>query len=456
MAYGYWQQAIHERKAVFHLIFREHPFGGNFTVAAGLALVADYLRQLHFSAEEVQYLGSLHGGDGRALFSESFLHYLQRLRFTGDLYAVPEGNIVFPQEPVIRVEAPLIQAQIIETALLTLTNFSSLLATKAARVRLAAGSDTVLEFGLRRAQGLDGGLTASRSAYLGGCDASSNVWAGQYLGIPVRGTHAHSWVMVFADEMESFQRYAEALPNNVVLLVDTYHTLGGVQKAIQVGRDLRARGYQLAGIRLDSGDLAALSQAARKMLDEAGFEQTKIIASSNLDENRLRAIKAAGGQITTWGVGTRLVTAFDQPALGGVYKLAAIADEHGQLQDRMKRSEQAVKTTTPGAQQVRRYYDQSGKPIADMICRTDFAGEEAVIKLFHHPDYWRIEGGASYRNLLVPIFTSGELVYDFPSLHESRAYCLAQLELFEQPLQKPYLYGLEQSLAQAKATLLAS
>jgi nicotinate phosphoribosyltransferase len=454
MAYGYWQQQIHERRAVFQLTFREHPFGGNFTVAAGLALVTDYLQQLRFGVAEIQYLGSLRGADGQLLFKESFLHYLQRLRFTGELYAIPEGSIVFPNEPLLRVEAPLIQAQLIETALLNLTNFSSLAATKAARVRLAAGADAVLEFGLRRAQGIDGGLTASRAAYLGGCDASSNVWAGQYLGIPVRGTHAHSWVMVYADELEAFARYADALPNNCIFLVDTYDTLEGVGNAITIGRKLKTLGHQLVGIRLDSGDLANLSQKARKMLDQAGFVDTKIVASNDLDEHRLRQLKDSGAQIDTWGVGTRLVTAFDQPALGGVYKLSAIADEQGKLQDRIKRSEQSAKASIPGALQVRRYYDAEGQPLTDMICRTDFADREAIIDVFHRTDQMQMDPQIYFRELLVPIFQDGKVVYDFPSLAESRTFCLQQLRLFERRLEKPYLYGLERSLALAKNKLL--
>jgi nicotinate phosphoribosyltransferase len=264
MASGYWQRGLHGRRAVFHLFYRRAPFGGRYAIAAGLELAVDLIRRLAFSVDDIQYLGALTGSDGRPLFSESFLNYLQRLRFTGDVYAVPEGTIVLPHEPILRIEAPLPEAQLIETGLLTLINFSTLIATKAARVADAAGSDEVFEFGLRRAQGIDGALTASRSAYLGGCHATSNVWAGRYYGIPVRGTHAHAWVMTFDDERAAFREYAAAMPNNCVFLVDTYDTLEGVANAIEIGRELRAQGRPWAGIRLDSGDLAAPAGCSTK------------------------------------------------------------------------------------------------------------------------------------------------------------------------------------------------
>ena len=416
MAYGYWKQGLHERKAVFNLFFRQHPFKGTFTVAAGLALVADYLQALKFSVAEIQYLGSLKGADGKALFPETFLHYLQRLQFTGDVYAVPEGTVMFPNEPIIRVEAPLLQAQLIESALLNLVNFSSLVATKAARLRRVAGNDDILEFGLRRAQGIDGGLTASRSAYIGGCDGTSNVWAGQYLGIPVRGTHAHSWVMVMEDELESFRAYAAALPNNCTFLVDTYDTLEGVKHAVTVGKELQAQGHRLLGIRLDSGDLTALSKAARKILDDGGFPDAVIVASNDLDEQNIGLIKQEGGQITTWGVGTRLVTAYDQAALDGVYKLAAIANEKGLLDPRMKISEQEIKTSNPGRQQVRRFFSEEGVPLGDMIYLEDATpSDKQYIDPYHLTGRMDMTESANYVDLLRPIFEAGKCVYQFPS-----------------------------------------
>lgn len=456
MAYGYWKSGLHERKSVFHLFFRKHPFKGNFTVAAGLALVADYLQGLQFSVAEIQYLGSLKGADGRALFSETFLHYLQRLKFTGDVYAVPEGTVMFPHEPLIRVEAPLLQAQLIESALLNLVNFSSLIATKSARLRRIAGEDdTILEFGLRRAQGLDGSLTASRAAFIGGCNASSNVWAGQYLGIPVRGTHAHSWVMVMEDELESFKAYAEALPNNCIFLVDTYDTLEGVRRAVEVGKELREAGHNLLGIRLDSGDLVALSKAAREILDEGGFPDAVIVASNDLDEQSMSKIKQDGGTITTWGVGTRLATAYDQPALGGVYKLAAVENDQGLLDPRIKLSEQEIKTSNPGRQQVRRFYDQDGVPQGDMIYLSDAPPTaEQYIEPYHLTGRIEMTEIGSQEDLLIPIFQDGALVYEFPSLPESQAYCISQVSHFDRRSDKAYLYGLEPRLSELKAQLI--
>lgn len=454
MAYGYWKNGLHERKSVFHLCFRRHPFKGTFTVAAGLALVADYLQELKFTVEEIQYLGNLKGADGKALFPETFLHYLQRLQFTGDLYAVPEGTVMFPHEPLLRVEAPLLQAQLIESALLNLVNFSSLVATKAARLRRVAGDDDILEFGLRRAQGLDGSLTATRASYIGGCNATSNVWAGQYLGIPVRGTHAHSWVMVMEDELESFRAYARALPNNCTFLVDTYDTIEGVKHAVEVGKELAALGHKLLGIRLDSGDLVALSKAARQILDEGGFPDAVIVASNDLDEQTLSVIKQEGGAISTWGIGTRLATAYDQPALGGVYKLAAIENAEGFLEPRIKLSEQEIKVSNPGRQQVRRFFDEEDIPEGDMIFLEDAApSQEQFIDPYHLTGRVDMKDADHYQDLLQPIFQSGECVYSFPSLEESRAFCAKQVASFDRRKDKGYLYGLEPRMTELKAQL---
>jgi nicotinate phosphoribosyltransferase len=453
MAYGYWKQELHERKAVFHLFFRGNPFKGQFTVAAGLALVVDFLKNWKFSAEEVQYLGSVKGADGRALFSETFLHYLQRLRFTGSVYAVPEGTIMFPHEPLIRIEASLLEAQLIETALLTMVNFSSLIATKAARIRQAAGNDEILEFGLRRAQGIDGALTASRSAYLGGCDATSNVWAGQYLGIPVKGTHAHSWVMVFADELEAFRAYADALPNNCIFLVDTYDTLKGVEKAIEVGLELRKSGHRLLGVRLDSGDLTKLSKRARTLLDEAGFPGVAIVASNELDEYAVGNLKDEGAPITTWGIGTRLSTAYDQPALGGVYKLAAIENAEGVMEPRIKLSEQEIKISNPGAQQVRRYY-QNEIPVGDIIYEVGRPpGLLPELVPLHLAGTIKVAADAESKDLLLPVMEAGEVCYEFPSLTEIRTYCLQQVKSMKTREDKPYIYGLELQLDALKTRM---
>ncbi len=422
MAAGYYRHGLHRRQSIFHLFYRTAPFGGHLAIAAGLPLAIDLINQLRFSADDVQYLGRLTGNDGKPLFTEPFLNYLQRLKFSGSVHAVPEGEIVLPHEPLLRIEAPLVEAQLLETALLTVMNFSTLIATKAARIKAAAAGDTVLEFGLRRAQGIDGGLTASRSAYLGGCDASSNVWAGRYYGIPVKGTHAHSWVMVFPDEDRAFSAYADAMPNNAIFLVDTYDTIEGVKRAIRVGLDLRRRGHEMLGIRLDSGDLAVLSIAARKLLDENGFSNAAIVASDSLDEHAISQLKGRGAPISVWGIGTRLATGHDQPALGGVYKLAAIRDEHGNWQPKIKRSNTPIKTSNPGRLAVRRHFDAAGTPVASQLYN-DFNGPP-------DDDVFRPDGGVyafratESRPLLVPVFEEGRLIYDPPPLAESRQLAL--------------------------------
>ena len=308
MAYGYWKSQKIDFEAVFTLFFRKPPFNSGYTIAAGLETVLAYIEDLHFTNDDLSYLATLTGADGKPLFEQAFLDYLRQLRFECDIDAVPEGTVVFPHQPLLRVQGSLLQCQILETALLNIVNFQTLIATKAARVCFAAQGDPVLEFGLRRAQGIDGGLAASRATYIGGCVATSNVLAGKLYGIPVKGTHAHSWVMSFDSEEEAFQAYAQAMPNNCIFLVDTFDTLKGTKKAIEMGQWLREKGHQLGGIRLDSGDFVQLSQQVRKMLDEAGFEQARIVASSDLDEHLIADLKSAGAQIDLWGVGTKLIT----------------------------------------------------------------------------------------------------------------------------------------------------
>ncbi|MDB4953005.1 MAG: nicotinate phosphoribosyltransferase [Myxococcales bacterium] len=354
MACGYWKAGVAEREAVFHLTFRRPPFGGGYAIAAGLAPALAFLQRLRFTTDDLAYLETLRDGERQPLFPRGFLDHLRDLRFECTVDAVPEGSVVFAHEPILRVRGPIAQAQLVETPLLTLINYQTLVATKAARVCQSARGAPVIEFGLRRAQGIDGGLGASRAAYIGGVAGTSNVLAGKLLGIPVRGTHAHSWVMFHDDELESFRAYADAMPGNATFLVDTYDTLEGVRKAITVGRELRAKGHELAGVRLDSGDLAHLSTEARKLLDAAGFPNAKIIASNDLDENLIGSIQEQGSAIDIWGVGTKLVTAYDQPALGGVYKLGASRDEAGHWRDAIKLSEQPIKISNPGILQVRR------------------------------------------------------------------------------------------------------
>jgi nicotinate phosphoribosyltransferase len=338
MACAYWKSGTAEREAAFHLAFRKPPFNGGFTVACGLAAAIEYLNRWRFSEDDLDYLAGIPGRDKQPIFARAFLDYLHKLRFTCDVDAVPEGTVVFPHEPLLRVQGPMLQAQLIETAVLNFLNFQSLVATKAARICLAAQGDPVIEFGLRRAQGVDGGLTASRAAYVGGCVSTSNVLAGKKYGIPVAGTHAHSWVLSFESEAQAFAAYAQAMPNNCVFLVDTFNSLDGVRQAVEAGRQLRRQGHELAGIRLDSGDLAFLSLEARKILDAAGFANTAILASNDLDEYLIASLKQQGAAVNTWGVGTKLATAYDQPALGGVYKLSALRRPDGVWEPKVKLS----------------------------------------------------------------------------------------------------------------------
>lgn len=456
MAAGYYDQKIHERKAIFHLFYRKAPFGGDFALAAGLPLAIDIIRGLKFSADDVQYLGRLKGANGAPLFKEPFLNYLQRMKFTGTIHAVPEGEIVLPNEPLLRIEANLIEAQLLETALLTVLNFSTLIATKAARIKAAAGEDTVLEFGLRRAQGIDGGLTASRSAYLGGCDATSNVWAGRYYNIPVKGTHAHSWVMAFPGEPEAFAAYADALPNNCIFLVDTYDTEQGVRNAVLAGRKLREQGHEMLGIRLDSGDLAALSIQARPILDEGGFPEAKIVASDSLDEYAIADLKARGAKIDIWGIGTRLVTAHDQPALGGVYKLAAIRNEKGEWEPRVKRSETAIKASNPGKLGVRRYFDAASDTPVGSILYDAFSGEPGRKVVQADGEVRELSGsGLREAELLVPVFDRGELVLAPESLASTRDRARKNWSLWTPPRGlSSFSYGLSPDLYRQKMELL--
>jgi len=355
MAYGYWKLGRTQDEAVFNLFFRTQPFKGGYTIACGLEYVIDFLEDFKFQDDDIKYLAELKGNDGKALFEPAFLDYLKNLQLNLDIDAIEEGIVVFPQEPLLRVRGPIIQCQLIETPLLNIINFQTLIATKAARVCQAAKGEPVLEFGLRRAQGIDGALTASRAAYIGGCAATSNVLAGKLFGIPVKGTHSHSWVMSFDTEQQAFDAYAEAMPNNCVFLVDTYDTLEGVKKAIETGKQLRAQGHEMVGIRLDSGDLAYLSIEARKLLDNNGFEKAYIVASNELDENVIENLKQQGATIAVWGVGTKLVTAYDHAALNGIYKLAAIRKPKQEWEYKIKLSEEFAKINIPGLLNVRRF-----------------------------------------------------------------------------------------------------
>jgi len=459
MACGYWKSGMMDREAVFHVSFRQKPFGSGFAIAGGLAPAIDYLRDFRFTSEDASYLRSLKASDGSDLFPAEFVKFLQSLRLTLDLDAIPEGTVVHAHEPLVRVRGPLLQAQLVETALLNMLNFSTLIATKAARIVEAANGRGVLEFGLRRAHGPDGGLTASRAAFLGGCTGTSNVLAGQAFGIPVAGTQAHSWVMAFDDEPAAFAAYAEAMPNNVVLLVDTYDTLEGVRHAIATAQRLAERGAKLLGIRLDSGDLAWLSAQARTMLDAAGLADTRIIASNDLDEHLIASLVQQGAKIDVFGVGTKLVTAFDQPALGGVYKLGAIRDARGTWERRIKVSEQTAKTSIPGMLNVRRF---SSKDIArgDMLW-DELDGQPETPAIVDPADVIRTRRfeDFDFRDLLVPVFREGELVYEVPSLTTSRDLVRRELDALDpaiRRLEHPHEYpvGLESRLSERRADMI--
>ena len=424
MMQGYFKTHSKEH-VVFDVFYRQNPCGGAYAIACGLDQAIDYIKDLHFEQEDIDYLRST------GFFQEDFLDYLKNFRFTGDIYAIPEGTIIFPKEPLVKVIAPIMEAQLVETALLNIINHQSLIATKAARVVQEAGGG-VMEFGLRRAQGPDAGIYGARAAVIAGCIGTSNVLAGQMFDIPVKGTHAHSWIMSFPSELEAFRTYAELFPDNCLLLVDTYDTLNsGVKHAIQVFREMREKGIhsKLFGIRLDSGDLAYLTKKARIMLDEAGFPDAIISASSDLDEYLINSLMNQGAKITSWGVGTNLITSKDCPSFGGVYKLACIIDENGTEIPKIKVSENVEKVTNPGNKKILRIYDKaSGKIKADLITLEDEVfTEDHPLTLFDPLATWkrtRLEAGTyTIRELLVPIFKNGQCVYESPSVMDIQAYC---------------------------------
>jgi len=411
--------------AVFDMFYRENPCGNGYAVAAGLAQVIDYIKELSFTDDDINYLRST------GTFNESFFEYLKNFRFSGNINAVPEGTVVFPGEPLLQVVAPLMEAQLIETAILNIINHQSLIATKAARVCWAAQGDPVLEFGLRRAQGPDAGLYGARAAMIGGCTATSNVLAGQLFGVPVRGTHAHSWIMSFDTELEAFEYYAELYPNACILLVDTYDTLkSGVPNAIKVFKSMREKGIELKGygIRLDSGDLAYLSKQARIMLDESGFADAFISASNDLDEYLISELKSQGAKISLWGVGTHLITSKEYPAFGGVYKLAAFSTDGGPWQHKIKLSEDPVKVTNPGVKKVFRLYDAAtGKMKADLIAlQEEELSNNDDLTIFDPIATWKRMTLKAYeftvRELMQPVFENGECVYPVYTVAEIRQY----------------------------------
>jgi nicotinate phosphoribosyltransferase len=461
MACGFWNAGVSDYEAAFHVTFRENPFGGEFTVACGLATAIDFLRAFHFDETKIDYLASQRGNDGKPLFSDGFLKYLRSLRLTCEIDAIPEGTLVFPNEPLIRVCGSVIECQLLETALLNILNFESLIATKAARVCLSAQNDPVIEFGLRRAQGVDGGLTAARAAYVGGSAGTSNLQAGQQFGIPVSGTQAHSWIMFFESEREAFEAYAKAMPNNCVFLVDTYNSLDGVCHAIDVAGQLRKNGHEMIGVRLDSGDRVELSIETRRMLDKAGFTNAKIVCSGDLDEHVITDMKRRGAKIDMWGVGTKLTTGQPDAALGGIYKLGAVRRPGGQWQYRIKLSDERAKTSCPGLLQVRRFHRPDGRFVADAIYEIDHqVSESCIVVDLQTEQETEILANIEYTDLLLPIFRNGENVYQVPKLTAARERTRQQLsrlppEIARLDNPRAYPVGLEKSLHELRSRLIA-
>ncbi len=430
MMQGYFKNNKTET-VIFDAFYRTNPSGNGYAITAGLEQVIDYIKNLRFEDKDIEYLRSL------AIFEEDFLEYLSNFKFTGDIYAIPEGTVVFPREPLIKVIAPIMEAQLVETAILNIINHQSLIATKAARVVYAAKGDGIMEFGLRRAQGPDAGIYGARAAVIGGCIGTSNVLTGQLFDVPVLGTHAHSWIMSFADEYTAFKKYAELYPNKCILLVDTYDTLkSGVPNAIKIFDEMKSNNIPMPyfGIRMDSGDLAYLSKKARKMLDAAGYYDAVIAASSDLDEYLIDSLKTQRAAITSWGVGTNLITSRDCPAFGGVYKLSAIMDENGDFIPKIKLSENTEKITNPGNKTIHRLYEkETGKIKADLISLVgETFSEENDLMIFDPTETWKktkLKAGTyTLRELLVPVFKSGACVYESPKVMDIQKYCMNELE----------------------------
>ena len=455
MMQGYLDNGYRNKEAVFDVFFRKLPYNGGYALAAGLEQVAEYIEKLTFQEQDLAYLRSLN------LFKEDFIEELRNFRFTGDIDAVPEGTPVFPYEPLIRVKGRIFETQLLETTILNLVNFETLIATKASRVIAAAEGASVMEFGLRRAQGPDAGILGARAAFIGGCGSTSNVLAGQRYGIPVSGTQAHSWIQCFPTEVEAFRAYARTFPEGCLLLVDTYNVLeSGVPNAIKVGLELEAEGHHFQGIRLDSGDLAYLSREARRMLDEAGLNKAIIVGSNDLDEETIFAIRAQGSKIDAWGVGTHLITSKDSPSLGGVYKLAA-EGEQGVFHPRVKVSENIAKVTNPGIKKIVRFYDQAGKAMADVIALEEEEFKGNALTIFDPVQTWKRKTLKNFRTreLLTPIFRGGERVYELPKLQDVQSYARKELDTFWDEVKRltnphRYIVDLSDKLFNLKQELL--
>lgn len=459
MAYSYFKKGVHQREAVFHHFFRKKPFGGEYAIAAGLEVLVEFISNFRFSTSDLDYLASLIDGLNNPLFDGGFLKFLENFRFELDIDAVEEGTVVFPYEPLIRVKGPILQAQLLESPLLNLVNFQTIIATKASRIVQAAEGGEVIEFGLRRAQGIDGALSASRAAFIGGALGTSNVLAGKKFGIPIKGTHAHSFVMFAKNEKEAFSDFANYMPGNAIFLLDTYDSIMGAKKAIEVAKE-KGKDFAFLGVRLDSGDLAELSIQIRKLLDEAGFYSTKIMASNELDEFIIKDLKHQGAKIDIWGVGTALAIAKGQSALDGVYKLSCYKDEKGDWKKTLKISEQPEKVTNPGILDIRRFFDDQGN-LADMIFDLLSPPEKGGV-LIHPIDSnkrKKFSSEANYEDLLKPIFKGGKCIYDLPSIYDIQKKTREEIAKFHPSIMRflypsPYFVGLEEGLFRSKLEMI--
>ena len=458
MMHGYLEKGKESETVVFDVFFRQNELI-TYSLAAGLEQAIDYILGFEFSNSDIEYLRGLN------LFNEKFLSFLKDLKFTGDVYSVPEGTMVFPSEPILTVKAPIMQAQLIETAILNIINHQTLIASKAAKIRYSAGSDMVMEFGLRRAQGPDAGIYGSRASVIGGCNSTSNVLAGKMFDIPVSGTHAHSWVMSFPTEYDAFKAYADVYPDATLLLVDTYDTLkSGIPNAIKVFDELKAKGKKPIGIRIDSGDLAYLTKKARQMLDEAGYPNAIICASGDLDEKLIQSLKLQGAKINSWGIGTKLITSADMPALGGVYKLVGVAQQDGSIQPKIKISETSAKITNPGFKKVVRIYDgETGKAEADLIMLFDEKIDTCKPLTITHPiETWKKITFTNYKikELSLKIVENGKLIYKFPKVKDIATYAKSEMNSFWDEylrLDRPHIYKVDLSdkLLKLKTDMLA-
>lgn len=465
MAQGYWQQQSLDMQACFYMFYRQNPFGGGYAVSCGTDQIVELVEGFGFSQDDIDYLKSLPAPNGTPLFDAGFLDWLKDMRLSVDIDVVPDGSVVFPREPLVRVTGSLMQCQLLETCILNGMNFQTLIATKAARVTHAAAGRAVAEFGLRRAQGPDGGMSGDRAAYVGGCASVANVLAGQKYGIPVSGTHAHSWVMSFSDELSAFRAWAASMPANSTLLVDTYDVEQGVRNAITVAREMRERGEHFAGIRIDSGDLAWLSAKARKMLDEAGFEDAKIVLSNDLDEYLVQSLIDQGACFDAIGIGTHLITGNPQPALGGVYKLSAVrADANAAWEPKIKLSENTVKLTTPGILDTMRYYDDNGMLAGDVVFDVNAGCPSGCVGVDPMDDTHRKRYDANLKceRMLVPLVRGGSVVApDLTDIHAAKERCQAQLSKLDSSIKRflnPHRYpaGIEKGLFERRAAMIRS